>query len=151
MRRAAALIVIVVMCACAGWAQQAKADAAPVMQADRDFNSASQQKKLDGWMDYMADNVVLGHDDQPAFGKDAVRKQMAYLDAPNSSLTWQPTYGELFASGDIGFTTGTWLWKGKNQKGEDVQSTGRYLTVWKKQKDSSWKVVWDGGAADPKK
>ena len=34
---------------------------------------------------------------------------------------------------------------------EPVERTGRYLTVWKKQKDGSWKVVWDGGAADPKK
>lgn len=149
MRRLTALLGLVLICTCVSWGQ-AKPEAEPLMQADRDFNKATQERKLEGWMEYMADNVVLGHEDQPNFGKDAVRKAMAMLNTPGSSLTWEPTYGELFAGGELGFTTGKWVRRGKNSQGEERVGTGRYLTVWKKQKDGSWKVVWDGGTADPK-
>lgn len=36
----------------------------------------------------------------------------------------------------------------KNVKGEIVRQSGTYLTVWRKDKDGSWKVVADGGAPD---
>lgn len=155
MRRAIASVVVLLLCGCAGWTQTssaapAKPDAAPLMQADRDFNRATQERRLEGWMDFMADNIVLGHEDQPNFGKDAVRKAMAFLDDASLTLTWEPTYGEMFASGDFGFTTGKWVRKGKDPQGVERMRTGRYLTVWKKQKDGGWKVVWDGGTPDPR-
>lgn len=148
MRKLSLLCVMIAVCASAGWAQ-AKPGAEPLMQADRDFNKATQERRLDGWMDYMADNIVLGHE-EPNIGKDAVRKAMASLNDPDASLTWAPTYGEMFASGDLGFTTGKWVRKGKDKQGVERVRTGRYLSVWKKQADGSWKVVWDGGAPDPK-
>ncbi len=150
MRKTAALFVVVLVSASMGWAQ-AKADAEPVLQADRDFNRATQAKHLEGWMEYMADNIVLGHGAQPAFGKEAVRKEMAYLNEADTSMTWEPTYGEVFPAGTVGFTTGKWMLKGKDKDGSEATFTGHYLTVWKKQQDGNWKVVWDGGAPDPKK
>jgi ketosteroid isomerase-like protein len=150
MRRLAAIVAVCMMCTCAVWGQAPKQDPTPVLQADRDFNKATQERKLEGWMQYMADNIVLGHEDQPNFGKDAVRKAMAFLNEPDASLTWDPITGEVFPSGTIGYTTGAWTSKGKNKEGKEVTRTGRYLTVWKKQKDGSWKAVWDGGAADPR-
>jgi ketosteroid isomerase-like protein len=32
-----------------------------------------------------------------------------------------------------------------------VRQSGTYLTVWRKDKDGSWKVAADGGAPDPEK
>jgi len=52
------------------------------------------------------------------------------------------------ASGDLGYAVGTWQLTGKSRKGEPVSLTGKYMTVWKKQADGSWKVVADMGNAD---
>ena len=36
-------------------------------------------------------------------------------------------------------------------KGKEEVSHERYVTVWQKQDDGSWRFVWEGGEADPQK
>ena len=120
------------------------------MDADRAFNQATQAKRLEGWMAYMAENVVLFGVNPPVVGKDAVRTfhEGTFKD-PNTTLTWEPTRGEVQPSGQVGYTSGRWTMRGKNAKGEAIERHGSYLTVWEKQKDGSWKVIADGGSPDP--
>jgi ketosteroid isomerase-like protein len=70
---------------------------------------------------------------------------------PSTSLTWEPTRGEMQPSGKIGYTSGRWTVKGKTPDGRAVSRSGSYLTVWELQKDGSWKVIADGGSPDPVK
>jgi ketosteroid isomerase-like protein len=68
--------------------------------------------------------------------KDAVTQMFA---APGFSLQWMATKAEISGSGDIGYTAGSY------QIGPEK---GKYVTVWKKQADGSWKVVEDIFNAD---
>jgi ketosteroid isomerase-like protein len=68
---------------------------------------------------------------------------------PADRLTWKPVKIEVADSGDLAYSLGTWQLQGKDQKGNDVTQTGKYITIWKKQKDGSWKVVADTGTVDP--
>ena len=129
---------------------QSTPSAQPVLDADRAFNKATQEKRLEGWMSFMADNVVLFGTDPPIVGKEAVRK---FFEVPYSSpdyrLDWEPTRGEIYRAGTLGYTSGRWTRRFRNAKGEMVERHGNYLTVWEKQKDGSWKVIADGGSPDP--
>lgn len=122
----------------------------PLMDADRAFNQATQAQRLEGWMSYMADNVVLFNITPPVVGKDAVRKfyEPVFGDA-STTLTWEPTHGEMQPSGRVGYTTGRFTMKGNGPDGKPIERHGSYLTVWGKQKDGSWKVIADGGSPDP--
>ncbi len=132
-------------------APHAPATEANLLQADRDFNKATTEKGLEGWMQYMADDVILLRG-KPVFGKDAVRSTLkSDWDEPGYSLTWEPKRAELFKSGKMGNTSGRWTYRGKNDKGENITLHGDYLTVWQKQADGSWKVIYDGGTPDPAK
>lgn len=119
-----------------------------LLRADRDFNKATQEGRLDGWMKFMADDVVLLRAKAVA-GREAVRKELEgdWAD-PNTSLSWEPRQAQMFASGNMGYTSGRWTYKAVD-KGEKLELHGDYLTVWKKQNDGSWKVIWDGGSPDP--
>ena len=120
-----------------------------LLKADRDFNQATKDKKLEGWMPFMADDVVLLRG-KPVFGKDAVRATLkSDWDDPEYSLTWEPKRAEMFQSGKMGNTSGRWTYVGKNAKGEKVRLHGDYLTVWQKQSDGALKVIYDGGTTDP--
>jgi ketosteroid isomerase-like protein len=144
-----ARIVAVVLLAVSGFAQSTPS-AQPVMDADRAFNQVTQEKRLEGWMSFMADSVVLFGVNPPVVGKDAVRKfyDGVFADA-NTTLTWEPKSGEVQPSGRVGYTSGRWTIRGKSPKGEAVERHGSYLTVWEKQKDGTWKVIADGGSPDP--
>ncbi len=123
-------------------------DASVLLKADRDFARAVARNGLEGWMSYMADNaVILRH--QPFVGREAIRiaMQKAFSDS-SITLTWTPTRGQVFKSRDLGYTVGRYQVVHRTDKGDSVTSAGSYLTVWQKQADGRWMVVWDGGSLD---
>jgi len=56
---------------------------------------------------------------------------------------------DMAASGDLGYTYGTYVFTSKNKEGKLVASYGKYTSIWKKQKDGQWKVVVDMGNSSP--
>ena len=66
-----------------------------------------------------------------------------------TALTWRPVFGSVAASGDLGFTVGEYIETGRGPSGAAVQRFGKYLTVWQRQSDGTWKFVVDGGNATP--
>jgi ketosteroid isomerase-like protein len=72
---------------------------------------------------------------------------VGFLDKPDNRLTWEPAGGDVAASGDLGYTYGTFEFRSKDKDGKPVVDHGKYTSIWKKQKDGSWKVVLDMGNA----
>jgi ketosteroid isomerase-like protein len=68
-----------------------------------------------------------------------------------SSLVWHPVEGEISKSGDLGFTVGNAVFNGEREDGAPIVRYSKYLTVWKRQRDGSWRYVVDGGSARPGK
>ena len=68
-----------------------------------------------------------------------------------TSLSWTPVRADMAASGDLGFTYGNYVFKSKDKEGKIVASYGKYMSVWRKQKDGSWKVVADMGNSNPER
>ena len=62
---------------------------------------------------------------------------------PGFALSWQLTKAEASRGGDLGYTVGTYVLTLHDPKGEPVTDRGKYVTVWKKQADGSWKVAAD--------
>jgi ketosteroid isomerase-like protein len=94
-----------------------------------------------------ADAVVFG-DPQLVVGPRAIDE---YLEARagQSSLVWQPVLAWVAGSRDLGFTVGESTSTGRGSSGAAVQRSGKYLTVWKRQPDGTWKFVVDGGNRSP--
>ena len=66
-----------------------------------------------------------------------------------STLVWHPVDGEISLSGDLGFTVGNAVFNGEREDGAAIVRYSKYLTVWKRQRDGSWRYVVDGGSARP--
>ena len=99
--------------------------------------------------DWFADDgVALGNGAAPLIGKVAIERS-ANWSPKDYQLTWTPTDGQMGPSGDMGYTWGHFEGHSKDANGNPVTTTGRYMTIWRKQKDGSWKVVLDAGANEP--
>jgi ketosteroid isomerase-like protein len=59
-------------------------------------------------------------------------------------MTWEARIADVAASGDLGFTVGVATIHGGAQT-----RWSKYLTVWKRQRDGSWRFVSDGGNPAP--
>ena len=138
-------------------AQEADPDAerAALIEADRAMFEAysTSDSPLDALMAHFLDDAnVLPPDAPIARGKEESRAIFAALEAmPGYSLTWSPSKGD--ASGDLGYTIGTYRIEIQDPAGNPLAIDGKYMTVWKKQPDGTWKVSVDmfnaDGAAQP--
>ena len=57
-------------------------------------------------------------------------------------LTWYPVIGDVAPSGDLGFTTGPWVYTAADS---GKQLHGHFLTVWVRDAECKWHVRIDGG------
>lgn len=97
---------------------------------------------------FAEDGVALGNGAAPLVGRVAIAKS-ANWDPKVYQLTWTPTDATMGPSGDIGYTWGHFEGHSKDANGNPVTTSGRYITIWRKQPDGSWKVVLDAGANEP--
>jgi ketosteroid isomerase-like protein len=98
--------------------------------------------------DWFADDgVALGNGEKPSIGKSAIAMSASWSPT-DYQLTWTPTEAVLGPSGDIGWTWGHYEGKSKDANGFAVSSSGRYITIWRKQPNGQWKVALDAGAND---
>jgi|SRR4051812_26814556 ketosteroid isomerase-like protein len=123
-----------------------------IAQAEAAFEKTRAERGLEGWLSYFADDAADFVRGGPfTFTKAEMREQLQKTFDPADQLTWEPVKIDVAASGDLGYSLGTWQLKGKDPSGNEVTQTGKYITIWKKQKDGSWKVVADTGTVDPQK
>jgi ketosteroid isomerase-like protein len=102
-----------------------------------------------GFASWFADDgVVLGNGEAPVVGRVAIEKSSNW--SPRDyQLTWTPTDAVMGPSGDIGYTWSHYEGHSKDANGNSVVTTGRFITIWRKQSEGDWKVVLDAGSNEP--
>lgn len=79
-----------------------------------------------------------------ASGKDAVREIIAgAFTITGYNLVWHIDKIGIASSGDLGYTSGPYEFSWKDSSGKTIFDKGKSLTIWKKQTDGSWKVLYD--------
>lgn len=97
---------------------------------------------------FAPDAVTLSNGKAPVIGQAAIAASTNWTPA-QYQLTWTPDGARMSAAGDMGFTWGHYEGRSKDRDGTPIVTTGRYMTVWKKQPDGSWKVELDASNQEP--
>lgn len=97
---------------------------------------------------FAADAVELSNGKAPVIGEAAIAAGANWT-PEQYQLTWTPEGGRMSPSGDMGFTWGHYEGRSKDRDGTAIVTSGRYMTVWKKQPDGSWKVALDASNQEP--
>jgi uncharacterized protein (TIGR02246 family) len=91
---------------------------------------------------YAPDGAIMPPGGAMAQGPDAVAQVwQSFFDLPGFVLTFEPTYIEVSAAGDLAYDIGTYSLAFDSDQGP-VQDNGKYVVVWKKV-DGVWKVAAD--------
>jgi ketosteroid isomerase-like protein len=110
------------------------ADVAQVVGAERAFAAMAQTDGVNAaFVRYAAPDALIF---QP--GPTNAQVALAEHPIPAIKLDWWPAYAGLAASGDLGFTTGPYVF------GEG-RAHGWYFTIWRRQADGSWRWILDHG------
>src|SRR5262245_56494453 len=110
-----------------------------LMAVDREWSQTT--KDIDKFASYYAADASAYVPGAPVVkGQPAIKAALKEMfSAPGFSLQFVANKADISSGGDIGYTTGTY------QIGPEK---GKYVTVWKKQTDGSWKVTEDIFNAD---
>jgi ketosteroid isomerase-like protein len=124
----------------------AKDNAETLRQLEADFLKATSERGSEGYLSYYAEDAVEVPDGAHVLqGKESIARTMGFLDDKQNQLTWTPIGADISASGDLGYTYGTYEFRSTGKDGKPTVSHGKYTTIWKKQGDGKWKVVLDMG------
>lgn len=132
----------------AGQAADTSRVAAEVRAADSLFALDTAARGLEGWMRWMAVDVLRPDFHGPATqGKAAVRARdsVTMFGRADHRLAWQPTESGAFADGRHGWTRGVWQ---VLDPGGARLATGQYITIWRRDAEG-WRVLVDTGVNDP--
>lgn len=94
---------------------------------------------------YADDGALVGPGD-PVATSDSERRKIlqAFVSDPNLKLSFSSDRVEVAQSGDLASSRGHYsLTTTDKATGKPVDSSGTYLTVYKKQSDGSWKAIED--------
>ena len=94
------------------------------------------------------DAVTLSNGKAPVTGQAAIATGTTWS-PEDYQLIWTPTGGQMAPCGDMGFTWGHYEGTAKESNGNPVVTNGRYMTIWRKQPDGTWKVVLDSSNNEP--
>jgi ketosteroid isomerase-like protein len=97
---------------------------------------------------YTANAVVLPPNAPIATDTVSIQKVWSAMLVPGTELTWASTNVVSSASGDMVYDQGTYTANTKGPGGRPLIDQGKYLTVWMKQTDGSWKAVEDTWNSD---
>jgi ketosteroid isomerase-like protein len=124
--------------------ERGAAEVETMMQADRDFAALASVRSIsEAFAAYAAPWGVVATD--PDYGPE----QIGRPGRPGVTLVWGPVLGGIADSGDLGWTIGTATVTYPNPDGTSGAGYSKYLSVWQRQMDGSWRYVVDGGNARP--
>lgn len=140
-----ALLSLFVACQPQTAADTRAADEATLRNLDTEWSKAAGAKDVDKTISYYSDDALIMPSNSPVLqGKAAARAMwQGMFSMPGFGGGWKPTKVEVARSGDLAYVTGTYEINETDPNGKPKTDKGKYLEVWKKQTDGSWKCVAD--------
>ena len=96
---------------------------------------------------FAEDAVTLSNGKPATLGRGAIAASATW-DPKDYQLTWIAQGAQMGPSSDMGFTWGHYEGRSTDRNGKPVVTSGRYITIWKKQA-GEWKVAMDASADEP--
>jgi len=115
---------------------------------DAKWSAAAGAKDIDKTVSYYSEDAVVMPPNAPsAKTRETIRsawKEM--LTTPGAAISWKATKVEVAKSGDLACVSGTYEETTTDASGKPVKDHGKYVEVWEKQADGTWKCgadIWN--------
>ena len=125
-------------------------DEATLRNLDSEWSKAAGARDVEKTVSYYAADAVVMPPNIPALTtKEAIRGLwQSMLGSAGFSGGWKATRVEVARSSDLAYVTGTYEFTERDAGGGPMADKGKFLEVWKKQTDGSWKCVVDMFSSD---
>ena len=94
---------------------------------------------------FAEDGILLGRNGKIFKGPQQIlERQKPVMEGAGKGVKVTVTTVDVWLDGETAYETGKYSYK-YQEKGKPVTEEGRYVTIWKRQSDGSWKIIADMG------
>ena len=114
--------------------------AAEVEAREIAFAKTMADRDLDAFLSFVSPEAIFFNRTEALKGRDAIARAWGpFFDGPAAPFSWHPDLVEVLESGGLALSSGPVL----SLSGETV---GRFNSIWRKDSDGQWRVVFDKGS-----
>lgn len=137
-------LAVAVLAGCAT-ARTAGDAPARILQLDAEWSEAAQSRDVDRVVSYWADDATVLPPGGPAIvGKAAIREFVAKsFENPSFRISWKTNDVVMSPDGAFAYGLGTNRVNVTAPDGTPVTIDGKAVTIWRREKDGSWKCIVD--------
>ena len=104
------------------------------------FARTMADRDLEAFLSFVSPEAVFFGDDGPLRGREAIARAWApYFSGPDAPFSWHPDLIEVLESGRLALSSGP-------VTGPSGEPLGRFNSIWRKDSDGEWRVVFDRGS-----
>jgi ketosteroid isomerase-like protein len=110
-----------------------------VADTERAFAKTMADRNLEAFKSFLAEDAVFWNEDAELRGiENIVAVWQNYFDGSDAPFAWEPQTVMVLDSGDLALSTGP-VW------GSDNNIRSYFTSIWRKNAQGSWKIVFDKG------
>jgi ketosteroid isomerase-like protein len=116
-----------------------------IFQTEKAFEKMAAEEGVAHAFYFFADEmaVIKRENDTLIIGKENIKNYYERKVNQKATVTWTPDFIDVSDCGTWGYTYGKYIWRITKSDSSIAEYKGIFHTVWKKQKDNTWKYVWD--------
>ena len=145
MTKCSIFFVALALGACSAKRPDAGAEAEQLRSLDSKLGQAIDAKDAAAVAAYYADDAIMMPTAEPAIrGKPAIMEEWQHILAIPAFQNESKLGGlEIAAAGDFAYTYGSYRSRMMGEDGKLLVEPGKWLTIWQKQSDGSWRIKMD--------
>ncbi len=117
-----------------------------VRRTELAFAQTVKDRDLEAFAQYVAEDAIFASDGVLR-GREAIRNGWAPLFEEGAPLLeWAPKTVAVQDSGKLAISTGPYSMTRTAADGTVTRRCGTFMSIWQKQPDGSWKIIFDGGS-----
>ncbi len=111
-----------------------------VTEAELAFANTMANRDITAFARFIADDAVFHSGKRALRGRDAVVEGWKpYFTSPQAPFSWSPDRIEIAGHGQLALTSGPVV-------SSSGTPAGRFTSIWQRQRDGRWQVVFDAGS-----
>jgi len=123
-----------------GLAAQDSGAAAEVRAREIAFAKTMADRDLEAFVTFLSPEAIFFNGNTPQRGNDVIEAAWASLfEGEVAPLSWHPDVVQVLDSGDLALSSGPVL-------GPEGEARGRFNSIWRRDADGVWRVVFDKGS-----
>jgi ketosteroid isomerase-like protein len=120
--------------------QAGSSDVEEVRAREIAFAKTMADRDLDAFLTFISPEAVFFNGNEPLRGRDAIAEAWGpFFLEPTAPFSWHPDVTEVLESGRLALSSGPVI-------AASGEVAGRFNSIWRKDPDGQWRVVFDKGS-----